>query len=286
MKLLSLVFFPLQCLFVCLRPRKQQQRIKPPVAEPNYIPDDQRPLLAASMGIDGSKGLCPPSMCREVSTASSRSMQTESGYIQLNPALMRLRDDLRNAVLECPLDGFQSFIPSSDLDKLVEKDTVRSSLQGGGVVADDQIEQITQYILQRARKLFAILVDRDKACYIGDFMEEGIGDENLPFIRRTSVGGQGLKLETSQQHHIKALEFWDRESLRSFEKEQYRMLAPLLERGAHHEFPEFQTLPYIALSTAHPQEGTVSEGGYSEVFQACIHPDHHNFCKHPSHKVS
>lgn len=153
-------------------------------------------------------------------------------------------------------------------------------------MARDQVEKTTAHILQRARKLFAVLVDRDKASWISDFLEEGIGDEDLPFIRRTSTGESTLTLETRQHGHIKTLESWDRESLKTLETEQYRMLAPLLETKTHHEFTEFQTLPYIPLSTADPQEGTSTEGGFAEVFQACIHPDHHNFWEYPIYKVS
>ncbi|KAI9036743.1 protein kinase domain-containing protein [Aspergillus affinis] len=284
MKLLSLVLFPLQCLFVCFRHRKPQQRIQGPVAEPEDIPEDERPFIAAPVVIRDSKGLCPPSMCREASTASSRSVQTEPDYKQLNPALTHLRNSLREAVLECPVDGYKLFIPTLTLKRLIDEDTVRSILKEGSLLALDRIEETTRHILQHSRKLFAILVDRDKTCCISDFLEEGIDDEDLPFIRRSSVGEQTLTLETSQRRRIKTFESWDRESLKTFENEQYRMLAPLLEVKTHHEFTELQTLPYIALSTADPQEDTSAEGGYGEVFQACIHPDHHNFWEYPTYK--
>ncbi|THC93026.1 hypothetical protein EYZ11_007508 [Aspergillus tanneri] len=181
----------------------------------------------------------------------------------------------------CPLDGLPWFVPKSSLDILVKEETVRNILVGGRLVPLDRVEETAQEILQHARNLFAVLVDQDKIRYISGFLEEGIGDKDLPFIRQMNKGAQKLMLETSHHRHIKTLENWDQGSLRILETEQYRMLAPVLHFRGHHEFTEFQTLPYVSLD-AENQRGCTAEGGYAEVFQARIHPDHHDFWERPT----
>ncbi|GFF33597.1 hypothetical protein IFM61606_04242 [Aspergillus udagawae] len=121
-------------------------------------------------------------------------------------------------------------------------------------------------------KLFAILVSRKRGADILKFLDEGISDTDLPFVVKPArTGSERMTLQTNGGRDIRTLIEWTDSDVKSLAKKQWRMLAPVFEQDEHYDFPVAQILPFTN------SRQIEIESGFSEVFQAFIHPAHHNF---------
>ncbi|RHZ43577.1 protein kinase domain-containing protein [Aspergillus thermomutatus] len=94
-------------------------------------------------------------------------------------------------------------------------------------------------------------------------------------MKSARTGSERITLQTNGGRDIMALSEWNDFEINSLAKKQWRMLAPVFEQGKHYDFPVAQILPFT-------NSGQIEiEGGFSEVFQAFIHPAHHTFWNSP-----
>ncbi|KAL4746995.1 hypothetical protein BDW72DRAFT_206862 [Aspergillus terricola var. indicus] len=186
-------------------------------------------------------------------------------------ALGRLQHGLKDARINSDRRG--QFIPMPTVQRLVAEN-IRDILMEENILDDEYISWSAAKILQTAVKLFAILADikSDKEKYIVQLLEENIGDEQLPFRQRSRHSGSYLV--TRQGATINALKDWNGKSIEDFEHKQYRFLSPVFRRSEHYDLDNMHVLPFTKKGST-PSLGTAAAGGYGKVFQAHIHPDHH-----------
>ncbi|KAL4865573.1 hypothetical protein BDV12DRAFT_188059 [Aspergillus spectabilis] len=190
-----------------------------------------------------------------------------------NTALRRLQEGLKAARVPCSIERPQAFVPRSVLQRLVDEN-VADFLREELIAESESIPSLVEPISQQAPKLLAILVNVKKEQYMIQFLREEIHDDSLPFIRAPNPQGSGFTLLTKQGQPIQTVKDWDSQSINTFEFKQYRVLSPVFLRGEHYDLDELHILPFIKKDTG-PDYKPVAAGGYGEVSQECIHPDHH-----------
>ncbi|XBQ84581.1 hypothetical protein V6000_000361 [Aspergillus fumigatus] len=94
-------------------------------------------------------------------------------------------------------------------------------------------------------------------------------------MKPARTGSERMTLQTNGGCDIKVLSEWTDPEIKSLAKKQWRMLAPVFERGKHYDFPVAQILPFTN------SRRIEIESGFSEVFQAFIHGAHHTFWDFP-----
>ncbi|KAL4812881.1 kinase-like domain-containing protein [Aspergillus spinulosporus] len=195
-------------------------------------------------------------------------------------ALQRLQEGLKAYRLTASIEAPQEFIPRSHLQRLV-RENVQDILREQSIVDDGRIPSFGRLISEEATQLFAILVDVKREQHIIKFIEEGIRDKNLPFVRTSKLRRLGSGLVTRQNKPIQTITEWDWQSIKALESKQYRVLSPVFRSGAHYELDHLCILPFIEQETE-VEYGPMEAGGYGEVSREYIHPDHHEFQTSPA----
>ncbi|KAL4761093.1 protein kinase family protein [Aspergillus foveolatus] len=189
-------------------------------------------------------------------------------------SLKRLQRGLKDARINST-DRRGQFIPMPIVQRLVA-DNIETILMEKKILDAEYVALSVRNILQTAVKLFAILADlkSDKEKYIIQLLREKIGDEHLPFKQKSGLPRSGFYLVTRQGATIEALKDWDSKSTENFEIKQYRFLSPVFRRGEHYDLDDMHVLPFTK-KVPSPSSKTFAKGGYGKVFQAHIHPGHH-----------
>ncbi|KAL4908769.1 kinase-like domain-containing protein [Aspergillus multicolor] len=187
-------------------------------------------------------------------------------------ALRELQKALDNLEVDSS-EAHLAFIPQRHLQRLVE-DYARDVLDERWEADTEQITRYSLTISERAVKLFAILVDMKRELDIIRFLDEGIDDECLPFLRGPGYTASPVLL-TKQNRSIQTLRHWIPQDIKKLQKQQYRVLSPVFRSGEHYDLDEFYILPFIELEE-HTGGGEipVAGGGYGKVTREYIHPDH------------
>ncbi|KAH1439938.1 hypothetical protein KXX68_004185 [Aspergillus fumigatus] len=223
----------------------------------------------APLGRRSSSGLQSD---RSVSRRSSLLDVTSSPFSPLH----ELQESLSSASIESDSSGHVMYVPLSSLRELITVSKVEDILREEGLVQDRNAETEARRIVQTSLKLFAILVIRKRGADILRFLGEGISDTDLPFMMKPArTGSERMTLQTNGGCDIKVLSEWTDPEIKSLAKKQWRMLAPVFERGKHYDFPVAQILPFTN------SRRIEIESGFSEVFQAFIHGAHHTFWDFP-----
>lgn len=205
-----------------------------------------------------------------------------------------IRDKLRKAHIEWPRLKSTHFLPITVLYDCLKPDSVLSELQR---MFPDKSQEERQCICDRitpARKLLAIHLygpeDNEKA--ILDLLNEGITDQDLPFLRinrnKMCENGYTPEFTLGKNSHskcqlgdhkkcgIEALEHWDLSKIENLCRYQWTVLAPIFEPSAegipHFDLDDGCLLPFIM-----DGEKEAIQGGYSDVWKVTIHPGHQNF---------
>ncbi|KAK0614519.1 kinase-like domain-containing protein [Immersiella caudata] len=135
---------------------------------------------------------------------------------------------------------------------------------------------------QSYRKILAILILIDRPSRIYDFVEEGICDADLPLEKFSPPGKPSHRWELRRKDSKAALKCfnkkrnWRQSTLRKFEATQWTVLAPYLGQDSRKVALRFK-LPDSAILPFTTWKQMSSSGGFSKVFEAEIHPDHHAF---------
>ncbi|KUJ09273.1 kinase-like protein [Mollisia scopiformis] len=196
-----------------------------------------------------------------------------------------LEDQLWDCRIEWPPQQNTYFVPIDEMKRLVTLSSITMELQRRGTIPDrlnqsDAVE-FTQRILATALRLFAILTVIGKSDAILDFLEEGLGDDDLPFVRvDLQFGGSNMSLGSRLRPEIrmKCILRWTRMEISNFLRDQWWMLAPVFKspggRVRHYMLDDFFILPYIQ---DEQHSGRALSGGYSSVWLVKIHPAHQKF---------
>lgn len=200
---------------------------------------------------------------------------------------------------------FEGFLPQNELPDLINEQSVRKELT--------RVEKISrkthpffrkprspENILEMARKicpetthgrlesfghydtscrrLFAILLMIEKPSKIWQFVDEGITDADLPFLKVQAGNKITLVRNRAEGIWINCVSGWRNTTIVRFGEKQWTILAPVFKRTLedkriqHHYFEDEVKLPFTwkRLKTASP-------GGSCDMYKARIHPSHHNF---------
>ncbi|CAG8978314.1 hypothetical protein HYALB_00005900 [Hymenoscyphus albidus] len=187
-----------------------------------------------------------------------------------------LRDQLRGSRIEWPKGKDRFFVPHDALERLITKPKIQVELGHHKNVNLLERRLLTDEILTKAKRLFAILVLLEKGHLIGEFLRENLADADLPFQRSNSANLSGTyKLcRKNESNPIHCMLDWDTTSIIEFSREQRCMQAPIFEIGQRYEFDDNCVLPF---TLDEMDTGKAKEGGFGTVWKVDIHPAHHKF---------
>ena len=206
-------------------------------------------------------------------------------------------ESLEHRLYECQIKTNQDkfFIPKGTLDRVLDFQTIQQALQElvPSRSTDDTLleAKIICAPSPSYRKIFTILVLADMADGIFAFLEHAIDDSYLPMPDPQAPSETGRSTDSNLWSTI----LGQRRSRRHlFFMVQWSVLAPFFDRGEdndirHYSFSHHTVLPFLdreSITTAtyggsptpKQSDSEVSVyGGFSEVRQIVIHPDHYDF---------
>ncbi|KAF4835116.1 putative protein kinase [Colletotrichum tropicale] len=212
-------------------------------------------------------------------------------------------DDLQDRIFEASRENSrdrQDFLPKSQLDRLIHPSSVRVELKRrlphltediinsyANRICHGRAETIdkstTEDLVKSYQKVFAVLVLVKKVDTIELFLQEKVCDADLPLQRHQrdkDIGRRKFELRRKKQpgRRLDCFRSWKLVTLRLFEQFQWVMVPPFFTKGKrknvqHYVLEPSTVLPFIFTENANNNR----RGGYSLVYQADIHPDHHNF---------
>lgn len=220
------------------------------------------------------------------------------------------RGPLADRIFESTCENAQDradFLPARQLGRLVHRKSVilemkrwipnlsndKADAYSRRICADECSEHtnsMTNNVKSKSyRKVFAILVLINEVASIGKVLDEELCDTDLPLKRHFDENGVRRKLNLRRKGNLNdplaCFETWNQITLRNFEQYQWAVIAPFFTKGQRKDVKHFVFDPSIVLpftftkdtdDDAH-QNFKERRGGFSMVFQADIHPDHHDF---------
>jgi len=199
------------------------------------------------------------------------------------------------------------FIPDGQLPKLINQDAVTLELKKcrdsirkrirtynfkEPKLTDDEITKLAAKICGASeerksyRKILAILLLIDRPSRITHFVDEGVSDQDLPLEIVETLSTRPLRRRSFDLRRrgdplAKPLRCfmcprkWRKSTVERFEKYQWSLLAPFLSQDGPRLF-RFK-IPDKAILPFERWERIGQQGGFSHVYEAEIHPDHHGF---------
>lgn len=191
-------------------------------------------------------------------------------------------DRLFSSMVESAGEGNEGqFVPQNALETLITYSSVFNYLTGRlQTDVGDRIPGLVEYVIQSARKLFAILVLTDACEVLENMRAEELSDDDLPFHtdrRYLYRRGTDITSETDPELRLKSFEDVSRHKIISFDRQQWAMLAPQfnLNRDGESLFYRLNgkvVLPWVA-------SDRVMETGRSTIRRIRIHPAHFDFSR-------
>jgi hypothetical protein len=203
------------------------------------------------------------------------------------------------------------FIPRGTLENILDQDTICLAIQDS--LPDlDPIEAASYASVIRGQgcfplneksfcKIFAILLLSDMVESIRDIVRLGLDDSYLP-MPDPRLSDSKLEVSSGSQHTVEEdvierpelwedlWNLWGRFRQRIFFMSQWAVIAPVfhsVDRVNHFSFSQNYVLPFPKKESPTPSNSNSAldsrnldqarYGGYSEVRQIKIHPDHYNF---------
>jgi len=187
-----------------------------------------------------------------------------------------LKEQLANASVEWPPSSTNYFIPQDTFKHLLKRhavlDELEHSLSDDYLAMGEKRNEIVDFVMERARKLFAILTLIGKCKSILDFMLEGISDTDLPFQLSNIKTSENLLASHNSARIYRLFTKWSNWDLQELSRFQWSLLAPVLELGhspKHYDLQSNSILPFVKYD-----EGNRKTGGYGSVWRVKIHPEH------------
>lgn len=215
--------------------------------------------------------------------ASQMTQFTSTSHRTLSSSEL-LHEELDGARVEYPEETHRFFIPESSKKEILTKDVIMTELEVSHQGIDEAVaNDRANVVFERAKNLFGILAYMKKGGEVWALIEEGISDADLPFER---CQGEADPFSLRRKSGEKVLQQWERKERETFSREQWCMLAPVFEDKKHHVLHKNTVLPFITIDSGRGEQGSLSGGGYSEVFTTRIHNAHHMFSDYWTAEVS
>lgn len=199
----------------------------------------------------------------------------------------------------------KDFLPKSQLDRLIHTSSVRLELRRKlSHLKEDTIsayanrichgtaetfdKSTTENLVNSYQKVFAVLVLVGRVDCIELFLRENVCDADLPlqeYFEDPDADSCTFELRRKKQpwKQLTCFRSWSQLTLRNFEQYQWAMVPPFFSKGKrknvqHYVLEQPTVLPFTFTKNTNGNSRTRERrGGYSLVYQADIHPDHHNF---------
>jgi hypothetical protein len=165
---------------------------------------------------------------------------------------------LSQCLVKCSL-GDQQFLPLSELNAKVTRDSIRARLS----------ESLPDEVLDHARKIFAILVFIGESRAIQNLVQEGLKDEHLPLSLQEDKDYNVLKSRNGQ--NFKSFASWENEArVEAFLDKQWLVQAPVLDpTGRHINLAQKCALPFLQSNKV-----ATAADGLCSVHRGILHPAH------------
>lgn len=200
------------------------------------------------------------------------------GSLREFPYPTSLRDHLLENRIEWPENSDRFFLPCDVLKHAVTSSSIYVELGHHNTEMEEGDRLMTTIsIRSSAVKLFALLVSLGKGQLIYNFLDENIGDKDLPFQRSDEANKSGTYKFCSKLNvpiPLKCMVDWDSRSVVEFSRMQCSMDPPVFEYCHHYEIDDSCVLPFL---NSEGSSDEVKEGGFSTVWKAKIYPAHHRF---------
>lgn len=185
-------------------------------------------------------------------------------------------DDILRLLVYSPLEN-KSFVPNGALDELITLDIVTSTLAIVGLSAGVQ-SRLAKHILEKGRRIFAILLFINQVNDIETLFSEGFTDDMLPVAYQAE--GDSWKVRSYQPNSDnlekdKVWSFfqrWKKSSIFSFCERQWMFLSPVFRKEQFkYLLHRDAILPFVSA------KGQTKQSYFSVVFHVEVHAAHHRF---------
>lgn len=210
--------------------------------------------------------------------------QAHSG--NTNGTSATLSDQLWAAKIEWPEGKHQYFIPIDKLHQIITSKSILDEIRKyRRYKTENDLEDYAKKIQRKAYKLFSILVSIGKGEAILSFIEEGLIDKDLPFIRHIDPAIEAQKPKNGHyklcsnrfpDRQLQCMEHWEIRLIHDFSTCQWWSLAPIFRSAKggnvrHYDLKDNCVLPYIEDQERSENENT---GGFGSVWGVKMHPAH------------
>lgn len=182
-----------------------------------------------------------------------------------------LQNQLFTALIGRP-GSLSFFLPEDSKGSIITHSAIQEQCKFGPTGRIDLHD--AEKVHKIGRNLFAILGFVGEASEVCAFIKEGLTDADLPFY----VSGP-THILTRNGAEIQSTRDWPPATRFNFYQHQWSILTPRFSDQTHYVFHESTILPFT-------HKKRVSHGAYSEVYEANIHPAHHEWHQGPVQSVS
>jgi len=230
-------------------------------------------------------------------------MSSNSPPSSSRPLLKKILD----TKIEWPESSNSYFIPVDSLEKIVTEANVDLELRRIFRGTDRKIDTFRYASIvcsndKKAKKVFVILLaTNDLERFLGEFLDEGITDEDLPFVRHPKTPPSQPSKRRSfilcRANHencdaldhstcgINSMAGWATSDIQELCRQQWLVQACVFLKEAG-KIPQLDIGPGVLLPFTEDRENeVVKSGGFSEVWAVKIHPAHQDVYKPPNSKV-
>src|SRR5579871_1983024 len=178
---------------------------------------------------------------------------------------MTLYQQLKECLLECPLEGQKMFLPLSDLNEKITRDSVKGQLPCLETFCH---RNLPNKILQQAKKVFAILVLMYEPHKIKGLLQDGLTDDQLP-LQAKKINNNNV-VESVHGKIFKSFNTWRNEArVEDFLEKQWLVQAPVFDPTGKHFVLDLKcALPFKCI------DQKAEKGALSIVYKGTLHPAH------------
>ncbi|KAI3324069.1 hypothetical protein HD806DRAFT_494008 [Xylariaceae sp. AK1471] len=182
-------------------------------------------------------------------------------------------DDILRLLVYSPLEN-KSFVPNGVLEELITLETVTSTLAAVGLSAGEQL-CFARFIVEKGRRIFAILLFINQVNDIKSLFSEGFTDEALPVAYQAEGDSWTVRSYLPDSDNLDQdkvwvfFQHWKKSAIFSFCERQWMFLAPVfrIEKFKHFLHRD-AILPFVSV------KGETKNSYFSVVFHVEIHAAH------------
>ncbi|KAI1122380.1 hypothetical protein F5Y10DRAFT_254264 [Nemania abortiva] len=205
--------------------------------------------------------------------------ETDDGHELTSSGLRRrgcTSDDILRLLVYSPLEN-KSFVPNGALEELITFETITSTLATAGL-PDRELICLANVIVEKGRRIFAILVFINQLNEIGTFFNEGFTDDMLPVAYQAEGDSWKVRSYIPNSDDLDRekvwvfFQHWKKSTIFSFCERQWMFLSPVFSKEQFKYFLHRDAiLPFVSA------KGQTKQSYYSMVFHVEVHAAHQRF---------